>query len=99
MKGSELVRTLCFTLCLALGAVSVSAAEPPAPMEKVDINAADAATLASVLDGVGVVKAEAIVRYREANGGFRTLEELANVSGIGLATLDRNQDRIVLGSD
>jgi competence protein ComEA len=48
---------------------------------------------------VGVVKAEAIVRYREANGGFRTLEELANVSGIGLATLDRNQDRIVLGSN
>jgi competence protein ComEA len=98
VKGSELVRTLCFTLCLALGAVTVSAAEP-APVEKVDINSADAETLASVLDGVGVVKAEAIVRYREANGGFRTLEELANVSGIGLATLDRNQDRIVLGSN
>ncbi|MEE4360526.1 MAG: helix-hairpin-helix domain-containing protein [Pseudomonadales bacterium] len=97
MKGNELVRTVCLTLCLALGAVTASAAEPAAP-EPVDINVADAQTLAQVLDGVGVVKAEAIVRYREANGGFKTLEELANVSGIGLATLDRNQGRITLSS-
>ena len=98
MKGSDLIRTICFTLCLALG-MTAAADDGPAGPRSVDINSADADTLASVLDGVGVVKAEAIIRYREMHGGFATIEELANVSGIGMSTVDRNEGRITLGED
>ena len=96
MKGADLIRTICFTLCLALGMTAV-ADEGVALPERVDINSADADTLAAVLDGVGVIKAEAIVRYREMHGDFGTIEELANVTGIGLSTVDRNAARILLG--
>ena len=98
MKGSELIRTICFTLCLALGATALAEDAPGNP-EQVDINFADADALAAVLDGVGVVKAQAIIRYRDMHGGFGTVEELANVSGIGLATVDRNMGRITLGEE
>lgn len=62
--------------------------------DTVDINTADAATLAAVLDGVGEAKAEAIVAYRGANGPFASIDQLAEVKGIGLKTLEKNRDRI-----
>ncbi len=98
MKGAEIIRTAAFTLCLAMG-LAAHAQEGAAIPQSVDINSADAATLAAVLDGVGVVKAEAIIRYREMHGGFATIEELANVSGIGMSTVDRNEGRITLGGE
>ncbi|MEE4638468.1 MAG: ComEA family DNA-binding protein [Wenzhouxiangella sp.] len=60
----------------------------------VDINTATAEQLAETLTGIGQAKAEAIVAYREENGPFQHPDELVNVRGIGLATLDRNRDRI-----
>lgn len=62
--------------------------------ERVNINTADAATLASVLDGVGLKKAEAIVAHREEHGRFDSPEDLARVKGIGEATVRRNADKI-----
>jgi competence protein ComEA len=41
------------------------------------------------LPGIGPAKAEAIVRWREAHGRFRRLEDLLAVPGIGPATLER----------
>ena len=64
--------------------------------EKVNINTADAGTLDRVLVGVGPSKAEAIVAYRKANGAFRSADQLASVKGIGLATIEKNRDRIVV---
>jgi competence protein ComEA len=64
--------------------------------ERVNINTADAATLDRVLVNVGPSKAEAIVAYRKANGAFRSAEQLASVKGIGLATIEKNRDRIVV---
>jgi competence protein ComEA len=66
--------------------------------EQVDINSADAATLDRVLDGVGPSKAEAIVAHRTQHGAFRSVEELAEVKGIGLATIEQNRDRITVGA-
>jgi competence protein ComEA len=60
----------------------------------VDLNVANATELAAALDGVGQSKAEAIVDYREANGPFRTVDDLALVKGIGAATIDRNRDKL-----
>lgn len=62
----------------------------------VDINHAGAAEIAGALTGVGMSKAEAIVRYREQFGPFESVEELTEVKGIGAATLERNRARIRL---
>lgn len=64
--------------------------------EKVDINTADVATLDRVLLNIGPAKAAAIVAFREANGPFKRLEDLAEVKGIGAKTLEKNRDRITL---
>ena len=60
----------------------------------VNINTADAPALAAGLTGVGLTKAQAIVEYREANGPFKSADQLAAVKGIGLATVEKNRDRI-----
>lgn len=62
----------------------------------VNINTATAAEIQDKLVGIGTQKAQAIIEYRTQNGAFSTLEQLADVSGIGKATLDKNRDRIVL---
>lgn len=64
--------------------------------ETVNINTADAATIDSVLVNVGPAKAQAIVDYRKANGAFKSPEQLAMVKGIGLKTVEKNRDRIVI---
>jgi len=55
-------------------------------IEKFDINRADIETL-SKLPGIGPVKSQAIVDYREKNGEFESLIELTNIKGIGKKTL------------
>ena len=60
----------------------------------VNINLADAETIASVLVGVGVEKARAIVAYREQHGRFYLAEEHSAVKGIGEGTLLKNAARI-----
>lgn len=63
---------------------------------KVNINSADAQTLAANLKGVGESRAKEIVRYRETYGPFASAEELTEVKGIGKSTLDKNRDVITL---
>jgi competence protein ComEA len=82
---------------LVLTAALAGLAHAGGTVEKVNINNADAATLDRVLDGVGPSKAEAIVAYRKANGAFRSIEQLASVKGIGLSTVERNRERILVG--
>ena len=65
--------------------------------EKVNINTADAATIDRVLLNVGPSKAEAIVAYRKAHGAFKSADQLALVKGMGLRTVEKNRDRIVVG--
>ena len=64
--------------------------------ESVNINTADAATIDRVLVNVGPAKAQAIVDYRKADGAFKSPEQLAMVKGIGLKTVEKNRDRIVV---
>ena len=66
--------------------------------DKVNINTADAAAIDRVLLNVGPAKAEAIVAHRKANGAFKSVEQLALVKGVGLKTVEKNRDRIVVGS-
>ncbi|MCK9537791.1 ComEA family DNA-binding protein [Dokdonella sp.] len=69
---------------------------PAQAFAQVDINTADARTLAASLAGIGLVKAEAIVAYRDSNGPFTQVEDLLKVKGIGNKTLDANRDAIVI---
>lgn len=57
----------------------------------VDINTADAPTLARELSGVGDARAEAIVAYRKEHGPFRSVDELGLVKGIGRRVIEDNR--------
>ena len=70
----------------------------PACAGPVDINSADAAMLAEAINGVGERKAAMIVEYRERHGPFASVDDLAAVSGIGAATIDRNRHNLVAGT-
>ena len=63
--------------------------------ESININTADAQALTK-LKGVGPKKAEAIILWRKANGGFKTIEQFTEVKGIGAATLEKNRKSIRL---
>ncbi|MEM6581530.1 MAG: ComEA family DNA-binding protein [Pseudomonadota bacterium] len=69
--------------------------ETQAP-SSININTADADTIASTLKGVGDTRAQEIVRYREQYGPFASVDELTDVKGIGKSTLDDNRARITL---
>ncbi|WP_165055929.1 MULTISPECIES: ComEA family DNA-binding protein [unclassified Adlercreutzia] len=75
-----------------------SAAAPPASAAggRVNINTADVAQLVT-LDGVGEATALKIVRDREANGPFKTIEDLKRVSGIGDKKFEGLKDHICVG--
>jgi competence protein ComEA len=63
--------------------------------DRVNINTADVQTLMS-LTGVGKKVAERIVAYRDANGSFKTPEEIRKVEGIGPSLWEKNRARIVV---
>lgn len=60
---------------------------------KININTATAGELAE-LAGIGEAKANAIVKYREANGSFASIEAVKNVDGIGDKIFDGIKDSI-----
>lgn len=87
------IRTLFIALLLFTCAPIATAMEP------VNINTADALTLAQGISGVGSKRAEAVVAYRQAHGPFRRIEELANVKGIGPKTIENNRDLLTVGDE
>ena len=76
-----------FLLQLFVGLFLVAALTGNALAEKINLNTADAETLAYI-PGIGPSKAQEIITMREANGGFKTMEELLSVRGIGDRTLE-----------
>lgn len=63
----------------------------------VNLNTADQAELES-LPGIGESKALAIIQYRTDHGGFKSIDELDNVSGIGPSTLASLRDLVTVGT-
>jgi competence protein ComEA len=90
MKSFTLIlKSLFLSLILATAAFAAG---------KVDINRASASELAAALNGVGESKAQAIVDYRTQHGPFKSAEQLAQVRGIGLKTVEKNMERIEVGT-
>jgi competence ComEA-like helix-hairpin-helix protein len=78
--------------------ITPSQPTPVPDVPVVDLNAADVASL-DALPGVGPSRALAVVRYREAHGPFRAVQDLAQVPGFGPAALKRLAGRIRAGAD
>ncbi len=90
-----------FISLLMISATSTFAKKPSSAavlqvMEKVSLNNGSAEALSSVLKGIGLKRAMAIVSYRKDHGPFKAIEELANVKGIGVATVEKNRNKITL---
>lgn len=84
------MKKILTVLMAALFSMAAWAAEP------VNVNTASAEEIAGNLKGVGMSKAQAIVDYREKNGVFIHVDELVNVKGIGIRTIDQNRGMILL---
>lgn len=74
--------------------VAATLVAPLAIAGPVDVNSADAKTLARELDGIGMAKAEAIVSYREKNGPFKSADDLSKVKGLGKKLVDQNKSNL-----
>lgn len=83
----SIIKPLILAIMMALS-FSLNAAE------SINLNQADAATLAAGIEGIGPAKAAAIVAWREQHGPFKTIDDLLMVKGIGSATLDKNRGRL-----
>jgi competence protein ComEA len=84
------IKSLLTLLATGLFSVWAWAAQP------VNVNSASAEEIAESLKGVGLSKAAAIVSYRKDNGQFKHVDELVNVKGIGIRTVDINRKYILL---
>ena len=87
----ETLRKFILITCLLLPSVLFAA-------DTININTADKTTLMEEIKGIGEKKAEAIIAYREQNGPFKSVDELAQVSGIGEATVEKNRDKLSTGN-
>lgn len=61
----------------------------------ININLADINELQKIT-GIGQVKAESIIEYREKNGEFKSIDEVKNVDGIGEKTFEKIKEKITL---
>ena len=79
------------------GVASAASAGPSASSSKqpVNLNSATADQLMD-LDGIGPKTAQKIIEYRDAHGGFKSVEELLEVPGIGPAKLEQIKGQVVL---
>ncbi len=98
MKFITLIVVLLLSLSFSHGVTAEPAkAKQMSEMinDKVNINKASAEQLA-MLPGIGESKAQAIIAYRNQNGKFKSVKELAEVKGIGDKLLSKLQNKVIL---
>lgn len=62
----------------------------------VNVNSATAEEIAKAANGIGINTARDLIKWRKANGDFKSLDELAKVGGIGKATVNRNREALTV---
>ncbi|HCH25218.1 MAG TPA: hypothetical protein DE179_13085 [Oceanospirillaceae bacterium] len=90
MKFIPFISALCLSLMLSWSPLSFGAGE------SINLNTANAQEIAEALSGVGPVKALAIIALRDELGGFTDINQLLKVKGIGVSTIQRIGEQIVL---
>lgn len=75
--------------------VSSNVEIPVIGSSKININTASEAELTEIT-GVGATRAKAIISYREEKGGFRRVEDIKNITGIGDKTYEKIKDKITV---
>ena len=88
--------TLSISLLNLAHAESIDTSKQSEQILELNINTASADEIASALKGVGEKKALAIVDFREHNGPFMSVDEVALVKGIGEKTIEKNRKVIKL---
>ena len=87
MKRSVLwFTTVCLTMTILMSGLLFAA-------DLININTASREEL-KTLQGIGQVRADAIIKYREAHGPFKSLDELRKVTGISDRIIEANRDNI-----
>ncbi len=86
-RRAPALRVLAACVCVALAAAA-QAAEAPPLQGVVNVNTASVEEL-QLLPGIGESRARALVELRKRRGGFKSLDELKEVKGIGDASLER----------
>ncbi len=92
MKGMRIWMTTLAICTMLWIAPAVHAAEG----KPVNLNTATVSELTTI-KGIGNVKAQAIIDYREKNGPFRTVDDLKNVSGIGEKMMTNLRPQVTVG--
>jgi len=101
VKSFTKILLLSLVTLLPLWQASANAADSSLSSEvaqpaMVNINTASVEQLSEGLNGVGMKRAQDIIKYREANGAFTSLDQLLAVKGIGEKVLEKNKKHIVL---
>jgi competence protein ComEA len=84
----DIIKKTLFAVCLLIPTLLFA--------EIVNINTADKEVLMTSIKGVGEKRAEAIIAYREQNGSFKSVEELAEVRGVGPSIVEANMDNLTI---
>ncbi|KPK02915.1 MAG: hypothetical protein AMK71_00595 [Nitrospira bacterium SG8_35_4] len=96
--NTNAVRQICQIVTIALAVTFLIGSIAPSlsaeQTEMVNINTADVKEIMK-LPGIGKKKAEAIVAFREDNGGFEDINDLKKIDGIGKKTLEKIREHIV----
>ncbi len=82
----------------AQGYLAATGSDETVPASPVDINRAGSSELQAV-KGIGPVLAKKIIDYRSENGYFRTIQELANIHGIGPKLIARWEQQLIIAAD
>jgi len=99
-RSAALATTLALLLFVCGPVLAQKPASTPSAssrVEVVNLNTADAAQLAA-LPGIGPKTAERIIEYRQKNGGFKKIEELMNVRGVGEKSFLRLKNLITVAA-
>jgi competence protein ComEA len=97
MSRALLATVVAFMLCAGGATMSAQkAAAKPASSAVVNLNTATVSQIAT-LPGIGEKAAQRIIEYREKNGGFKKIEELMNVKGIGEKSFLKLKPLITVG--